>query len=99
MTVKAWDAAEFLEDEEAIAEYLNLAFETGDSRVICSAMGDVARARNMTKLADSLGVSRAGLYKALSSEGNPSLSFLSRFVDALGFTISLKPKKSTSEVS
>ncbi len=99
MTVRAWDAAEFLDDEEAIAEYLNLAFETGDSRVICSAMGDVAQARNMTKLAESLGVSRAGLYKALSPEGNPSLSFLNRFADALGLTIALRPKERTNEVS
>ena len=99
MATKPWDAAEFLDDEEVIADYLNLAFETGDARVICGALGDVARARNMSKLAEELGVSRAGLYKALSPEGNPSLSLLSRLLDAFGLTISLKPKGHAAKVS
>lgn len=49
-----------------------------------AALGDVARARNMAQLARDTGLTREGLYKALSSEGNPSLSTVMKVMKALG---------------
>jgi probable addiction module antidote protein len=53
-----WDPAEYLETEEQISAYLEDIFETGDSELIVAAIGDVARARGMTKIADSSGLGR-----------------------------------------
>ena len=68
----SWDAADYLETETDIAAYLNAAFEDGDTPVIAAALGDVARAKGMTQLAKKTGITRDGLYKALSPTGNPS---------------------------
>ena len=67
-----YDAAEFLESDEEIIAYLNAALENGDPALVSAALGDIARARGMTKLANETGITRDGLYKALSPSGNPS---------------------------
>ena len=53
--IKAWDVAEHLDPPEAVAAYLDAAFEDGDPAVICAAIGDAARARGMTDLARDAG--------------------------------------------
>ena len=67
-----YDVADYLETEEDISLYLEACQEDGDPKLIAAALGDIARARNMTQLANEAGMTRAGLYKALSVEGNPS---------------------------
>ena len=62
----AYDAAEFLDTDEDIVAYLNAALEDGDPSLVSAALGDVARARGMTQLAHETGITRDGLYKALS---------------------------------
>jgi len=88
-TVKTtvWDPAEYLESPEAIAAYLDAAFEEGDPALLAAALGDVARAKGMTKLASRAGVTREALYKALSSEGDPRLSTFLGVMKALGIKI------------
>ena len=86
-----WDAAEYLDSEEMIAEYLNLAFEDGDPALISAALGDIARARGMSQLSRETGVTRDGLYKALSPTGNPSFSTVQRVVGALGLKVVVQP--------
>lgn len=85
-----WDAAEYLDNPEAIAEYLEAAFEDGDPALIAAALGDVARAMGMTQLACKAGVTREALYKALSPTGDPRLSTFLGVMKALG--IKLTPR-------
>lgn len=58
---------------------------------IARALGVVARARNMTALAQEVGMSRVGLNKALSGEGNPTLSTVLKVAKALGLKVSIQP--------
>jgi probable addiction module antidote protein len=91
ITTKPFDAAEVLNSDERIAAYLEEAFEDGTPSVIAAALGTVARARNFSAIARDTGLTRETLYKALSAEGNPTLSTLSAVTKALGFHLSIKP--------
>jgi len=82
-----WDAAEYIESPEAIAAYLEAAFEDGDPALIAAALGDVARAIGMTQLAGKAGVTREALYKALSPTGDPRLSTFIGVMKALGIKL------------
>jgi len=68
VTFSHYDTAEYLQTEEEIAAYLETVMEENDPSLLAAALGDVARARNMSKLAKDVGMSREGLYKALSGE-------------------------------
>jgi probable addiction module antidote protein len=95
-----WDSAEYLKTEEDIAEYLNAAVEEAgdDTAFIAHALGIVARAKNVSKLARDTAMSRQGIYEALSSEGNPSFDTVMKLGRAMGLTIEWKPSanKTTS---
>ena len=67
-----WDAAEYLETDEDIEEYLKAVFETGDTQLMITAIGDVARAKGMTKIASQMNCGRESLYKSLSKPANKS---------------------------
>lgn len=84
-----WDAAEFLTSDEAIAAYLEAAFEDGDPKMIAVALGDIAKAKGMSAIAREAGVTREALYKSLSDRGDPKLSTLIGVMKALGlrFTV------------
>ena len=82
-----WDAAEYLETEEDMAAYLNAALEDGDTSVIAAALGDIARAKGMTQLSKETGITRDGLYKALSPTGNPSFDTVRKVVKAFGLRL------------
>lgn len=86
-----YDTADYLTTEEDIAAYLDAVMEDGDPAVIAAAIGDVARARNLSQLARDVGMSRQGLVKALSGEGNPSLATMVKVARALGLRLSFKP--------
>lgn len=81
-----WDAADYLDTDEDRALYLDACIDEdpGDGSLIRSALGDIARARGMTQLAHDTGLTREGLYKALSAEGNPAFSTIFKVVRALG---------------
>lgn len=84
-----WDAAEFLDSEEKVFAYIEAAFEDGDPAVITAALGDIARARGMTQIANEAGVSRVSLYRALSAEGNPEFGTVLKVMKALGLNVSV----------
>lgn len=84
---KKWDASEYLETEADIAAYLNAALEDGDTSVITAALGDIARAKGMTQLAKETGITRDGLYKALSPTGNPSFDTVQKVIKAFGLKL------------
>lgn len=88
-----YDSADYLKTEEDIAAYLEAVMEEGgdDSAYIARALGVVARAQNMTALAQEVGMSRVGLNKALSGEGNPTLSTVLKVAKALGLKVSIQP--------
>ena len=85
-----FDMAEYLETKEDIAYYLE-ATAAEDIALLPAALGTVARARGMSDLANSTGLSRETLYKTLSEGGNPTLSTLSKVLEAYGVRISLAP--------
>ena len=84
-----WDAADDLNTEEDIALYFEACVEDdpGDGSLIRAALGDISRARDMTQIARDTGLSRDGLYTALSSEGNPSFATILKVTHALGLKL------------
>lgn len=83
----AWNVDDYLETEADIAAYLNAAFEDGDTSVIATALGDVARAKKMTQLSKGAGITRDGLYKALSPTGNPSFNAAQEAIRVFGLKL------------
>jgi probable addiction module antidote protein len=86
-----YDTVDYLKTEEEIAAYLDAVIEDGDPALIAAALGDVARARNISKLARDTGMSREGIYRALSGEGNPSFATVMKIAGALGLRLSFRP--------
>lgn len=78
-----WDAAEFLDDDETIVAYLNAALEDDNQELLIVALGNVARAKGMTQLSEKTGITRDGLYKALSPTGNPSFATVQKVLKAM----------------
>lgn len=88
---RRWDPSETLDSDEAVAEYLTAALEDGDPRLVAAALGDIARARGMTKIARETGLAREALYRALSDDGNPELATVLRVARALGVKLVAQP--------
>lgn len=96
MTTKAdkcsrFDAADYLDGIEDAAAYLQIALDgsADDPTAVPRALGVIARSRNMSELARRVGMSRDGLYKALSAEGNPTWSTVLKVTKALGLRLTL----------
>jgi len=84
-----WDVADYLTDDETVAEFLTDALESDDPRYIAKALGAVARARGgMAELSRNTGISREALYRALSETGNPELGTALKVMHALGVRLS-----------
>ncbi len=88
-TVKAaqlpeFDAAEYLDSDEAIADYLTQVLAQNDGALLAAALGDIARARGMSQIAASTGLAREALYKALRPGAQPRFDTVSRVCAALG---------------
>ena len=88
-----FDAADYLDSEETIAEYLSAALEDPNPDVFLAAIRDVARARGMTQLAQDAGLGRESLYKALSPSGNPEFATILKVVAALGLQLHAAPAR------
>ena len=80
-----WDPVDQLQSEEDMAMYLDACLEEdpGDGSVVRAALNDIARAQGMTQLAKATGITREGLYKALSPTGNPEFSTILKVIKAL----------------
>jgi probable addiction module antidote protein len=91
-TTEKFDVAEYLVDEETMANYLADCLAEGGITLFLHAMGEVARARGMSVIAADTGLTRASLYKALGEGGNPGLGTIAKVLDTLGFTLSVVPK-------
>jgi len=82
-----WDSAKLLKTDRDMAHYLEAVFEDGDPALITHALGVIARARGMSKVAQSAGLGRESLYKALSPDGNPEFATVLKVMRALGLKL------------
>jgi probable addiction module antidote protein len=87
-----FDAADYLDSPQAIADYLSEAFETGDEQYIAQAIGTVARVEGMSKIATETGLSRESLYRALGEGGNPEFGTVMKVLNALDVQLVAKAK-------
>src|SRR5450759_5083891 len=83
-TLAKFDAADYLDNEEVIAEYLTAALDDPNPEVFLAAVADIARARGMTQLAKDTGLGRESLYKALAPGAKPRYAPILKVVRALG---------------
>jgi len=90
-TFAPFDAADYLDDEETIAEYLTAALEDPNPDVFLAAVRDVARARGMTQLAKDAGLGRESLYKALTPGAKPRYDTILALLQALGIKLTASP--------
>ena len=88
-----YDTAEFLDDEEIIAEYLAVAVKDPNPDVFIAALAAVARARGMTQLAKDSGLSRESLYKTLAPGAKPRFETIMKITKALGVHLAVKSDK------
>ena len=91
METSKFDIADYLDSNEMIAEYLNEILENGSEKDLISAIGNVAKAIGMTKIAEKSGLSRPSLYKALSYEAKPQFSTITKVLKAIGGQITVNP--------
>jgi probable addiction module antidote protein len=82
-----WDSAAYLKTNDDIADYLEAVFEDGDPALVAHALGVVARAKGMARIARAAGLGRESLYKALSPGGNPELATVLKVMRALGLKL------------
>lgn len=85
-----WDIVDYLDNNEAIATYLDAAAEDGDPDFMVHAINDVARALGMNELAKRMGVTREGLYKSLNGNTKPRFETICKALKALGLQLSVK---------
>lgn len=89
-TTIPWDATDHLKTNEDMAAYLEAALDEGDASLVAAALGDIARAKGMTSVARTAGLSRESLYRALSPEGNPELATVLKVLRSLGLRFEAK---------
>lgn len=96
-TLTRWDSAQHLQTDQDMADYLDACLAEGgdDPAFITHALGIIARARGISQLARDTGLSREGIYKALSTDGNPSFGLVLKIIKALGLSL----HASTREIS
>ena len=91
METSKFDIADYLDSNEMIAEYLNSVLEEGDNDDMIVALGHIAKAIGMSKIAEETGLSRPSLYKALSDGAKPQFSTIMKVIKAVGGKIKISP--------
>lgn len=86
-----FDAAEYLDSDQAISEYLSIVMAENDPALLAAALGDVARARGMAQVAEASGITREALYKALRPDAQPRFDTIQRVMTALGVKLVAVP--------
>lgn len=86
-----FDASDYLDDEDVMAEYLAACLEDPNPDVFLSALADVAKAKGMTQVAEASGLGRESLYKALAPGAHPRHETIRKVVAALGLKITIQP--------
>ena len=91
MKLIEFDAARYLNDDEAIAEYMTAVLETNDPDLLLLALSDVARAKGMAQVAKDSGLGRESLYKALAPGAKPRFETVMKVARALGVKFTAQP--------
>lgn len=89
--LRAFDVADYLTDDQAMADYLTAVLDDGDASLLAAALGDIARARGMTDIAKSTGLTREALYKALRADSAPRFDTIQKVCGALGIKLVAQP--------
>ncbi|MEL6534536.1 MAG: addiction module antidote protein [Bacteroidota bacterium] len=88
-----FDIAEYLDDESMVAEYLNTVLEEGSTEDILTAIGHVAKAQGMSRIAEETGLSRPSLYKALTPGAKPQFETILKVLKAIGGNLNIQTYK------
>ncbi len=91
MGTSKFEIADYLDNKEMIAEYLNSVLEEGNNADVINAIGHIAKAIGMTKIAEETGMSRPSLYKALSDGAKPQFETIMKVLKAIGGQIQVNP--------
>ena len=91
MGTSRFDIADYLDNKEMIAEYLNTVLEEGDNSDVITAIAHIAKSIGMTKIAEETGLSRPSLYKALSYGSKPQFDTIMKVLRAIGGQIKINP--------
>jgi probable addiction module antidote protein len=91
METSKFDIADYLDSNEMVTEYLNAVLEEGNETEIIVAIGNIAKAIGMTKIAEKTGMSRPSLYKALSEGAKPQFATIMKVLKAIGGQIQVNP--------
>lgn len=91
MNTSKFDIADYLDSNEMIAEYLNTVLEEGNNADVITAIGHIAKAVGMTRIAEETGLSRPSLYKALSEGAKPQFETIMKVLKAIGGQIRISP--------
>jgi probable addiction module antidote protein len=91
METSKFDIADYLDSNEMITEYLNAVLADGNDSDIIVAIGNIAKAIGMTKIANETGLSRPSLYKALSDGSKPQFDTIMKVLRAIGGQIQISP--------
>lgn len=91
--VSRFDAVDYLDSEEMMAEYLTVAMEDENPDVFLAALSDVAKARGIAQLAKNTGLGRESLYKSLAPGAKPRFDTILKITKALGIPLSIKPEQ------
>ena len=92
ITYAPFEIADYLDNEEVIAEYLSAAAQDKDSDVLLKALSDVAKARGMAQVAKDAGLGRESLYKALRHGSKPRFETIAAVLRALNVRIAVEAK-------
>ena len=87
--MKEFDPSVFLKDDEVVAEYLTAALEDENPDVFLAAVANVAKAKGMSAIAESTGLGRESLYKALTPGGKPRYDTVLKVLHSLGVKLSV----------
>lgn len=90
MEFNEFDAADYTDDAEDVAAFLNAALEMGGTGALPRALGTIARSKGMTAVAEKTGLGREHLYNALTDGGNPTLATFDKVLSACGVRIKLE---------
>jgi len=93
MKISTFDATQYLDSEEMMAEYLSAAMEDPNPDVFLTALSDVARARGIAQLAKDSGLGRESLYKTLSPGSKPRFDTIMKITKALGVPLAVKRER------
>lgn len=93
--LRKFDPANYPRSEKDLALYLDACLKEGgdDPAFIAAALGDIARVRGISDLANRTGMTRAGLYKALGKDGNPSFGAVLKVIRAMGLELRIGPQR------